>query len=114
MRKWRNWQTHQLEGLTVARPWGFESPLPHHHQVITEDAVPTEYENLWGLQKMEVVWQNVPLFTKSQIFANYFLAQAFYLRHLKIFVPKVPKVTVVTPKSPKDPRTTVFNLSYIL
>ncbi len=29
MRKWRNWQTHQLEGLTVARPWGFESPLPH-------------------------------------------------------------------------------------
>ena len=30
MRKWRNWQTHQLEGLTVARPWGFESPLPHH------------------------------------------------------------------------------------
>ena len=30
VRKWRNWQTHQLEGLTVARPWGFESPLPHH------------------------------------------------------------------------------------
>jgi hypothetical protein len=28
-RKWRNWQTHQLEGLAVARPWGFESPLPH-------------------------------------------------------------------------------------
>ena len=30
-RKWRNWQTHQLEGLAVAIPWGFESPLPHHH-----------------------------------------------------------------------------------
>jgi hypothetical protein len=30
MRKWRNWQTHQLEGLTLARAWGFESPLPHH------------------------------------------------------------------------------------
>ena len=30
MRKWRNWQTHQLEGLAVAIPWGFESPLPHH------------------------------------------------------------------------------------
>ena len=29
-RKWRNWQTHQLEGLALARPWGFESPLPHH------------------------------------------------------------------------------------
>src|SRR5262245_46003349 len=29
-RKWRNWQTHQLEGLAVAIPWGFESPLPHH------------------------------------------------------------------------------------
>ena len=28
-RKWRNWQTHQLEGLAVAIPWGFESPLPH-------------------------------------------------------------------------------------
>ena len=26
-RKWRNWQTHQLEGLAVAIPWGFESPL---------------------------------------------------------------------------------------
>jgi hypothetical protein len=31
MRKWRNWQTHQLEGLTLARAWGFESPLPHHY-----------------------------------------------------------------------------------
>ncbi len=30
VRKWRNWQTHQLEGLTLARAWGFESPLPHH------------------------------------------------------------------------------------
>ena len=29
-RKWRNWQTHQLEGLAPARAWGFESPLPHH------------------------------------------------------------------------------------
>ena len=29
MRKWRNWQTHQLEGLAFARTWGFESPLPH-------------------------------------------------------------------------------------
>ena len=28
-RKWRNWQTHQLEGLALARSWGFESPLPH-------------------------------------------------------------------------------------
>jgi hypothetical protein len=28
-RKWRNWQTHQLEGLALARAWGFESPLPH-------------------------------------------------------------------------------------
>src|SRR4051794_21861119 len=25
----RNWQTHQLEGLAVAIPWGFESPLSH-------------------------------------------------------------------------------------
>ena len=33
MRKWRNWQTHQLEGLAIARLWGFESPLPHQsHQ----------------------------------------------------------------------------------
>ena len=29
VRKWRNWQTHQLEGLAFARTWGFESPLPH-------------------------------------------------------------------------------------
>ena len=28
-RKWRNWQTHQLEGLAIAISWGFESPLPH-------------------------------------------------------------------------------------
>ena len=32
-RKWRNWQTHQLEGLAVAIPWGFESPLPHQLQI---------------------------------------------------------------------------------
>ncbi len=32
-RKWRNWQTHQLEGLAVAIPWGFESPLPHQNQI---------------------------------------------------------------------------------
>ena len=24
------WQTHQLEGLTLARAWRFESSLPHH------------------------------------------------------------------------------------
>ena len=28
-RKWRNWQTHQLEGLALAITWGFESPLSH-------------------------------------------------------------------------------------
>ena len=28
-RKWRNWQTHQLEGLAVAIPCRFESYLPH-------------------------------------------------------------------------------------
>jgi len=50
---------------------------------------------------MEVVWQNAPLFSKSQISANLFFAQAFYLRYLKIFVPKVSKVTVVTSQSPK-------------
>ena len=30
-RKWRNWQTHQLEGLAVATSWGFKSPLPHQY-----------------------------------------------------------------------------------
>src|SRR5262245_56831830 len=34
-RKWRNWQTHQLEGLAVAIPWGFESPLPHHSTLLS-------------------------------------------------------------------------------
>ena len=34
-RKWRNWQTHQLEGLALARVWGFESPLPHHSTRLT-------------------------------------------------------------------------------
>src|SRR5580698_1995095 len=29
MRSWRNWQTHQLEGLAVAIPWWFESTRPH-------------------------------------------------------------------------------------
>ena len=32
LRKWRNWQTHQLEGLALARAWGFESPLPHQSE----------------------------------------------------------------------------------
>jgi hypothetical protein len=28
---WRNWQTHQLEGLAVAIPWWFESTRPHQN-----------------------------------------------------------------------------------
>jgi hypothetical protein len=31
MRSWRNWQTHQLEGLAVAIPWWFESTRPHQN-----------------------------------------------------------------------------------
>ena len=27
-RSWRNWQTHQLEGLALARAWWFESTRP--------------------------------------------------------------------------------------
>src|SRR5713101_5777023 len=34
LRQWRNWQTHQLEGLAVAIPWRFESSLPHHLQTL--------------------------------------------------------------------------------
>ena len=30
MRLWRNWQTHQLEGLALAIAWWFESTQPHH------------------------------------------------------------------------------------
>src|SRR6185437_5630320 len=30
-RSWRNWQTHQLEGLALARAWWFESTRPHQH-----------------------------------------------------------------------------------
>ena len=37
LRKWRNWQTHQLEGLALARAWGFESPLPHHSTRLLRD-----------------------------------------------------------------------------
>lgn len=29
MRKWRNWQTHHLEGVALARAYGFKSRLPH-------------------------------------------------------------------------------------
>jgi hypothetical protein len=35
-RKWRNWQTHQLEGLAFARTWGFESPLSHQPSLTIE------------------------------------------------------------------------------
>src|SRR6201998_2114808 len=31
VRSWRNWQTHQLEGLAVAIPWWFESTRPHQN-----------------------------------------------------------------------------------
>ncbi len=34
LRKWRNWQTHQLEGLAPERAWGFESPLPHQYSTL--------------------------------------------------------------------------------
>ncbi len=29
VRRWRNWQTRQLEGLVGATPWRFESSSPH-------------------------------------------------------------------------------------
>ncbi len=29
LRKWRNWQTHHLEGVALARAYGFKSRLPH-------------------------------------------------------------------------------------
>ncbi len=29
VRLWRNWQTHQLEGLALAIAWWFESTQPH-------------------------------------------------------------------------------------
>ena len=31
LRSWRNWQTHQLEGLALARAWWFESTRPHNY-----------------------------------------------------------------------------------
>src|SRR5579863_2934106 len=34
VRSWRNWQTHQLEGLAVAIPWWFESTRPHHIPIL--------------------------------------------------------------------------------
>src|SRR5579863_1119628 len=41
MRSWRNWQTHQLEGLALARAWWFESTRPHQH-FRRGNAVPSE------------------------------------------------------------------------
>ena len=31
VRKWRNWQTRKPQELVAARPWRFESSLPHQH-----------------------------------------------------------------------------------
>ena len=47
-RKWRNWQTHQLEGLAVAIPWGFESPLPHQKQKAPAIAGVLLFAGAWG------------------------------------------------------------------
>jgi hypothetical protein len=34
VRLWRNWQTHQLEGLALAIAWWFESTQPHQTSVL--------------------------------------------------------------------------------
>ena len=47
-RKWRNWQTHQLEGLAIARSWGFESPLPHQNLESYQRCVRTPCESGGG------------------------------------------------------------------
>lgn len=52
MRSWRNWQTHQLEGLAVAIPWWFESTRPHHRfrpgsDVPSERSEPRDRSSPW-------------------------------------------------------------------
>src|SRR5579859_6986275 len=44
VRSWRNWQTHQLEGLAVAIPWWFESTRPH--QISYKNFLPAGFELL--------------------------------------------------------------------
>ena len=34
MPKWWNWETHHLEGVAGANPWGFKSPLRHHKREV--------------------------------------------------------------------------------
>lgn len=48
------------------------------------------------LQKMESMGQNATLFAKSQISANLFSAQLYYLREIEKLVAKVPKVSIVS------------------
>jgi hypothetical protein len=43
LRQWRNWQTHQLEGLAVAIPWRFESSLPHQLNFLDDESVTCKF-----------------------------------------------------------------------
>ena len=63
LRKWRNWQTHQLEGLAFARTWGFESPLPH--QALNTDqavAAPSQLWRQWARAPAEECWRGFSTF----------------------------------------------------
>ena len=52
---------------------------------------------------MEAVGQNATLFPKSQISANLFFAQPYYLRQLQKLVSKVAEVSIVTFREPRRP-----------
>jgi hypothetical protein len=52
---------------------------------------------------MEAVGQNATLFPKSQISANSFFAQPYYLRQLEKLVSKVAEVSIVPFRGPRRP-----------
>jgi|GEM_PF-6475836 hypothetical protein len=64
------------------------------------------------LPKMESVGQNATHFSKSQISANYFSAQLYYLLEIEKLVAKVSKVPIVSFRGQNNAYITILVLHH--
>jgi hypothetical protein len=67
-RSWRNWQTHQLEGLTVAIPWWFESTRPHqfHSRRFSFTLAKTQSDRRFPERESPADWDEVYLTSAAE------------------------------------------------
>ena len=92
VRSWRNWQTHQLEGLAVAIPWWFESTRPH--QIFLK-----QFAAFHFAQALEMKMGHKEKFAQPRGFFLVFLARIYFClsRKLCSYLSKKSKPALLTP-----------------